>query len=241
MNKKSAILAPVLALIAAFFVSCDDGDIYSDTVISSEGRVAKLTGTLTGISNWSGNYSVVLAGFESEGAGVYSDIQVSLSKSIEGKDTCVVMEGIPSNVTSIELSVVNTLRQRIMTLASVDVDDSDDTIRLDVGDIDVGMFSAIQKGVFTSQCAQCHGGSNYVAAGLYLTEGKSYSSLVNQTSACVTDGTRVIPGDSTNSVLHKVIDPGHAVIVDQYNHKNIITSSRVLRLIDTWIENGAAE
>lgn len=232
------IFAAALTLIGAVLTACDEGDIYNETHISSQGRPAKLTAKLTGLTNWTGNYNVVLAGFDAESE--YSDIQVSLSKTLEGKDTCIVMEGVPSDVSTLELCVVNTLRQRVLTLASVDVQEGSDTIRLDAGTIDVGMFSAIQRGVFTADCVMCHGASNSAAADLYLTEGNSHASLVNHASTRVTDGIRVIPGDSANSVLHKVINPGNEAGLS-FSHENIITSSRVLKLIDVWIENGAAE
>lgn len=238
MKKKNAIFAAVLAVTCAFTAACDEGDIYSDTVVSSEGRVAVLKCNLSGMTNWAGNYNLVLAGFDETSE--YSDIQVSLSQSIEGKDTSIVMEGVSDDVSTIELCVVNSLRQRVLTLATSEAPQSADTITLDVGNFDVSMYSAIQHGVFTPDCAQCHGASNSAAAGLYLTEGHSYASLVNQASTRVENGIRVVPGDSASSVLHKVIYPGNTAGL-AFSHENIITSSRVLRLIDTWIQNGAAE
>lgn len=238
MKQNCAIFVAALALLCAVPTACDEGDIHTETHVSSQGRPAKLTARLTGLHNWTGNYSVVLAGFDAESE--YSSIQVSLSGSLEGKDTCIVMEGVLSDVVTLELCVVNPLRQRVLTLASVDVQEGNDTIRLDAGTIDVGMFAAIQRGVFTPDCAQCHGASASTAANLNLTQGNSHANLVNQASSSVDGGVRVIPGDPDNSVLHQVINPGNAAGLN-FSHENIITSARALKLIDVWIENGAAE
>ena len=80
MKKNSLIFAFGFALMALF--SCDDGDIqekvYSD---NNNGRIIKLTGKISGVTSWSSNYSVALAGF---GDSDYSIVQKNIPASDSG-------------------------------------------------------------------------------------------------------------------------------------------------------------
>ena len=157
----------------------------------------------------------------------------------EGNVT-LLLYNIGNDVRTVEFCVTNTLRRRVLTFASADVSSAvGDTIYLDAGEVDASMYAAIQHDVFNNTCAQCHGLSTTAAAGLYLTEGQSHGSLVNQ-PATSAEGTRVIPGNAEESVLHKVIRPGNELELG-FSHEGMITSSITLRLIDEWINAGAKE
>ena len=50
----------------------------------------------------------------------------------------------------IELCVINRIRERVVTFARVDCSETaEDTIRMDVGEQQVGMFQAVQQQVLT--------------------------------------------------------------------------------------------
>ena len=105
------------------------------------------------------------------------------------------------------------------------------------------MLNAIQQAYFNTTCANCHGASNRAAAGLYLTQGRSYGALVDQPSARVPGIKMVEPGSAANSLLHIIlhqeqvegITMTHRDLVSEQNEQNI------LPLIDSWINNGAKE
>lgn len=68
-------------------------------------------------------------------------------------------------------------------------------------------LSEIQKQIFTPTCATsgCHGSSG-TQAGLNLTEGRSYNSLVNVNSVLYPNLKRVVPGKSSESLLIQVLN-----------------------------------
>ena len=112
------------------------------------------------------------------------------------------------------------------------------SIRLDAGKLDAGMFNSIQTEIFNRSCTACHGGSTEPAAGLYLTEGKSYKALVDVVADKSEEGLKLVkPGSAEESFLHVIL---HENIV-KYDHTNVITTSSTLTLLDDWINNGAKE
>jgi hypothetical protein len=150
----------------------------------------------------------------------------------------MVLAGIPSEVTQIEVCVINKLRKRIASFYAADYTEQADTIRLNAGNLDAGMFNSVQTEIFNRSCTACHGGSTEPAAGLYLTEGKSYKALVDVVADKSEEGLKLVkPGSAEESFLHVIL---HENIV-KYDHTNIITTSSTLTLLDDWINNGAKE
>lgn len=227
----------MLLLACSVLTACDEGDITdSQLTVKSEGRVAKLTVNLAGMDTWSSQYSLVLAGFDETGD--YAIQQKRLPTGSNG-EISMSMTLSSDDIKTVELCITNRLRQRIVSFASVDMGIStDDTLRLNAGNINVGMYHTIQNLVFTNTCARCHGLGNTPAAGLSLAEGESYSNLVNHTAKNPDNGLRVVPGDAANSLLHKVIhgDENSGV---PFDHSNMIKESSTITLIDNWINNGA--
>jgi len=98
-------------------------------------------------------------------------------------------------------------------------------------------LSDIQAKVFTQSCALsgCHGSTNN-QANLLLTDGNSFSNLVNVQSLLFPQFERVVPDSSSKSLLIKILkgevsprmplnrDPLSAVVIDS---------------IAKWINNGA--
>lgn len=151
-----------------------------------------------------------------------------------------MLSNVSNEVKTIEFCITNKLRERILTFKSMEVNNNEsDTILIDVGTIDIGMYSTIQDKVFNTTCIQCHGASTgEPAAGLYLTKGKSYNALVNKQSAKIEGGILVMPGEAEESVLHQALNPNYNLPL-RFDHVNMISNENMLTLIDRWIDNGA--
>lgn len=233
--KKISIITLLAACVVFVATSCDEGDIKdAELTGSTEGRMAKLTVSLEGMDTWSSQYSLVLAGFNSE-----SDYAISQKPVPEGSngDVTMTMKLTQSNIETVELCITNRLRQRIASFASVDVNSQGgDTLHIDAGKLDVSMYNTIQDLVFTGTCARCHGLGKTPAAGLSLVKGESYANLVNHAAKNPDNGMRVVPGDADNSLLHKVIhgDDNSGV---PFDHSNMIKESTTIALIDNWIKS----
>lgn len=232
-KKKRMMMAACLTVVIA---SCDDGRLYEKPVIlPEEGRVVKLTGNLSGISEWANGYSVVVAGFTDESE--YAVISKSVTASAAGK-TEVVLSGIKEDVQRVELCVINRLRKRILTLRSADLSASD-TIRLEVGTMNVGMYATIQEQLFNTTCTSCHGASTFAGASLYLTEEKSYDALVGEPSQLVNDKLLVEPGNADASILYQTIATRISATWRQ-DHSNMVMNTTMRDIVKDWI-NGIKE
>ncbi len=236
MNTKSIIFASLFG--AVLLTACDEGDIIEeDKTINTTSAVIKLSANISGIDTWSNQYSIVVAGFADNDNTAIVQNKIVSSPS-DGFATFALNN---EEITTVELCATNRLRQRVATFASVSVSQIDgDTLRLNAGDVDVNMYKTIQDNIFTTTCARCHGLGSKLAGGLTLAEGSSYAALVNQSSSVPERGIRVVPGDITNSLLHKVIH-GDSESGVGFNHANMIKEDYHLTLIDNWIKNGAQQ
>jgi hypothetical protein len=221
-------LAPLCGL-----TSCDDGAVVESNSTDADvnDRSVTLEGTLSGWDGWADGMSVALAGFEDD-----NDYAI-ISKPVTTAEGLTLSQ-IPENVTTVALCVINRLRQRVATFQEIDF--TQQTATMNVGALNVSMYSCIQQTVFNTTCAHCHGGSNFAAAGLNLTEGKSYNGLVNHASKKVDGGTLVVPGDAEESVLTRVLGSS-LTSTWGYDHSKEVLDANVLSLIDSWINAGASE
>lgn len=234
--KKSILYALLLSAVA--FTSCDEGRIAEKAVdYTEDGRVAKLDVDLTGLGTYPQNYSVVLAGFNDTDN--YADIIKTLT--VDSTGHCqVVMKGIPESVKTLEVCVINSIRRRVVSFYTMEAPTTTDTIRIDAGSLNVGMFHSIQANIFDKQCASCHSGNSW-AASLNLNEGHSYADLVNADSHLEPGKKRVLPGSSAESVLYDALGTD-ASASWRHDHQGIMRTDAVgLQLIKDWIDNGAKE
>ena len=224
--------------------ACDDGRIYPDTSSSAEGKTVVLEGVLEGFDSWSSNYRVSIAGFEQA-----DDEYASVSKVITASDiqedgkALVELSGIKDNVTLVRLCILDRLRRHIVGFKEVDISDATEPVKMDVGTIDISMFNTIQQSFFNTTCANCHGASNRAAAGLFLTEGKSYQALVDVDSKKVEGKKLVEINNAANSVLHMVLTQQSVEGISMV-HRDLVSEKNeetLLPLIDSWINNGAKE
>jgi hypothetical protein len=102
----------------------------------------------------------------------------------------------------------------------------------------VSFGSQIQP-IFTANCTTgCHGGVR-PAAGMSLTSGSSYASLVNRmASGCTTSHIRVVPGSVSNSYLINKLTGVGMCSGSQMPLTGSISSSQIDQ-IRAWICNGA--
>ena len=216
---KKYILFFFLPVLLIGLHACDEGRIYENAVVATgEGRTVKMTGRISGVDKWSGDYSVVVAGDNDE-------IQLTMS-------------GITDEVTTVELCVINKLRKRIVSLVAMECTEIADTILMDAGTVDASMYNAIQQKIFNATCTACHGLSTTPGGGLNLLEGHSHAELVNRASTTVDGKMRVMPGNASESVLHLIL--GTDISSDwRIDHSQMITSSDMQSLIGNWIDDGA--
>ena len=245
--KQKFILFATLCTICLLSTSCDDGHI-DDPVFDycSDGYNVQITGTFKRLDTWTGNYSVVAAAFNDESE--YSLIQKVLPSAATDSTTEVVsLSNVSAHAQTIEIAVVNTLRKRIATIYSYPIPNNqhpDDTIKINVGELNVGMFGAINHFIFQgtgTNCARCHSTADG-AGHLDLTAENAYASLVNVAAYKDNTQTRVIPFDAANSFFYKVIKDGDESI--SYSHTGLLTEDKYavfLDIIAAWINGGAKE
>ena len=229
------------ALTVCLLSACDDGRIYPETAATAEGKTVVMEGVLNGLDNWSSNYRVSIAGFEDANDEYASVSKVITTSDIKDGKTTVELSGLKSEIKLVRLCILDRLRRHIVTFSEVDVSNATEPVKMDVGTVNISMFNAIQQNYFNTTCANCHGASNRAAAGLYLTEGKSYNALVGADSRKVEGKKLVEPNNAANSVLHMVLNQQsvEGISMDHYDlvsEKNKLT---ILPLIDSWINNGA--
>lgn len=111
MKKEIYSFISGLLLFSGLAISCDDGKIYDENnQTEREGGTVKLTAKISGVDSWPGGYSVVLAGFTPDNA--FAQTAKGISQTDDGTID-MVLAGIPSEVTQIEVCVINKLRKRI--------------------------------------------------------------------------------------------------------------------------------
>jgi len=105
-------------------------------------------------------------------------------------------------------------------------------------DNSVATFSTIQKEIFNVSCALsgCHSGTD-AAAGMDLSSGLAFNSLVNVPSTSNSNFVRVQPGNSANSfIIKRLRNIGESSGIMPPSGK---LSENAIQLVETWINNGA--
>lgn len=106
---KKYILFFFLPVLLIGLHACDEGRIYENAVVATgEGRTVKMTGRISGVDKWSGDYSVVVAGFDDESDYAIVSKVVPASES-DNDEIQLTMSGITDEVTTVELCVILSL------------------------------------------------------------------------------------------------------------------------------------
>ena len=224
-----------LSACAALLSACDDGRIYpsSDSDSEGSGRSVVMKGSVVGCSDFYGaDFSVVLAAFSEDNR------FASVTKTVKNGDDDILLANIPKDATSVELCVINRLRERIFTLASLPLDGgASDEITFSVGTVDAAPFKVMENGIFMTTCSQCHGATGHAAAGLDLLPEEAYAMLVDTPSTVVEGEMRVKPGEASASTLWQALATG---ISDSwaFSHSNLLTFEKT-DFIESWINKGA--
>lgn len=221
----------------ALFTACDQGDIYPEEIgyETEDTHVIQLTGTLKGLDTWNTAYSIVLAVYESSEADKSSMNKV-VSTDADGHLSVNLRAA--RNLPVAKLCLFNRNNVMIAQYAQSEIAANADTVRFDVGEVDVSMYTTIQHEIFNASCASCHGAGERVACRLDLTAANSYNNLVGVPSVKVDGSQRVEPGNAAGSVLHKVINSNIPEVA--MPHADILDARRksdLLSLIDSWINN----
>lgn len=232
-NIKYAFVILLLTVLGA----CDSGDIRPKSLTyNHNGRTAKLTGTITGLENWSSKYSLRIASFDDEND--YPIVSKVVTADNDG-NVNTILSNISDNATKVELCILDRLRHRVFTLRSIDIVNITDTAYMDVGNLDASMFCILQSKLFDERCVSCHRNSANPSGQLNLTQGKSYASLVNKSSYKYDDRILVKPYDGANSVLYMLMENN----LEEWRmpHADIIKEENIKSYIKDWIDNGAKE
>lgn len=243
MKIKNILISPLFICAVSFLLSsCDEGRIYPiDEADADYGAVVTLEGTVVGLDSWPEGYTVSLAGFAP--AGEYASISKNIvianegnSNDGESNEIYTSLTNIPSGVATIEVCVLDRLRRRVATFKSIPFDASEAEIRLRVENLDIDMTTAVQNEIFSTTCANCHGGSGYAAANLNLTQGHSATSLIGVESMKRLGTLRVEPGNAAGSLLYDILT-GNSSSEWNYDHSKEIYDRVKLDLIKNWINN----
>ncbi len=192
------------AVIALYMAGCDDGRIYDEAggQILESGFSAIIEGDIAGCDDYQDDskYSVAVAAFK-EG-----DSFAAVSKPVADGVQEISIANIPNDVSTVELCVINRLRERVFTFLSEDVAGiASNQIIMNAGKINVGKFPTVESKIFSTTCSQCHGATGYSAAGLSLMPEEAYSMLVEEESTVVEGGCRVVPGNAAASTLWQAV------------------------------------
>lgn len=238
--KKFLSILSILSVALLSFTSCDDGYVKEkEKYVSMDGYIVVLQGTINGVEDWSGDkYNAVIAGFSDDSE--YATIQSSIQQSGVFNDT---LPNVPANTNTISVAITNRLRGRVALISNYPIEEgrsTSDTIKIDLGKIDLSMFGVVNQCIFQyMSCSRCHQGDN-PAGSLNLTAEKSYSNLVNVTSHKNPAYTRVVPGDASKSFIYKVVTEGDDNV--HYSHLGFFVEddkAPLLDLLKYWIDKGA--
>lgn len=230
---------------ALLFSACDSGDIVEKTfTVDDSGYVVKLTTRLIGADSLDSKYTLAIAGYAS--GDNYARMQQTLPAPDANGSVSIAMSNISEQLNTVEFVLSNRRRERILSLATISLTDYDaesrDTIRMELGDIDVSMIGILQRSVFDVACIQCHGGNGgNGAANLNLTQGKAFANLIDVASTRKEGMKRVASGDAEASLLHNILSEGGEGIL-HVNHTEILSNQfrenlyEVRQFIDDWIE-----
>lgn len=242
MRKNVFVRIAMMLVAVPVLVGCDEGDISETAVMDrADSRSAHLAASLSGVDTWSAGYSVALAGFANGSDYALISKDVGTGHGEDGTAYDVTLSGIPAGVTTVELCVINRLRQRVAQICTVDLPaaaGSGAVVELPEGFYDCSIAAAVQTSIFDPTCAQCHGGAGNAAAGLYLTGGRSRESLVDVPSVKIDGAVRLVPGHSNGSLLYLILSTSESASWS-YDHSVEVVDPVKLDLIKDWIDGGA--
>jgi hypothetical protein len=181
------------------------------------------------------NYKVIFGSFNEDSP--YPISSKMIVQPSENEEILVSLTNIPEEATFLALYLVQEhSNSKIYPFYTYPIEKAlEEDFEISLQEIDLAAFGRVQKQVF-SQCIQCHGGSGFAAANLYLTDDKSYSGLVNVTALRNPDKKLVAPNNIENSYLIDILK-GEAL---QNQHSSLSSlKDDDITLTGQWIKSGA--
>lgn len=228
----------ILFLLAASSLlgACDDGRIYDESVPEpiGQGKTVVMKGMISGSDDYyyDSGYSVALAAFGDE------DDYALVSRNLSDGDGEVLLGNVPVETSTVEVCLINRLRERVFTYASADINGLEERgMVFEAGTLDVGRFSTVSGHIFSTSCAQCHGATGKAAAGLNLMPENAYEALVDVPSTVIDGECRVKPGNASASTLWQTVATGISTSW-AFNHA-VILEEKDKSFIRSWIDSGA--
>lgn len=127
-------------------------------------------------------------------------------------------------------------------MTSMNPPPSGDDTPADMMDDGVVSFATDVLPLFTANCASCHAPGEFAddqGITMYLTEADAYSLIVNKPSDQDAGLTRVIPGDSANSLLYQKISQDNPPVGIRMPFLRLPLSQSDIDTIKNWIDQGA--
>ena len=224
-------------------VSCDSGDIVEQGYsVTESGRAVRMRMVVSGADQLDKDLSVALAAYADDKQ--YASVQRTIPASTpDGTAMDLILGNLDDHIQSAALVLAGRLRDRILTLADVDLSAcaDGDTLTLDLDTLQLDLYGCIQYGIFDKACIQCHA-TSHQAARLNLEAGHSLPNLVGVYSTVHPQMLRVKAGHPQESLLHQVIGEDGSTAVG-FNHTDLVSSQfksnllEVRQLLDRWITN----
>lgn len=228
----SALLLTVVILLTG----CDEGKIYPEET-TTHTMFARLDVTLKGKEAWPQKDLIVLAAFSDDNS--LPVATTVIPEPTASSNTASVSLGLTGSEKMLAVSIVTkgTTRQVLYNFYTYPITEFSEEITLPVKEIDLASFDRVQKLIFDANCVACHGGSTTAAAGLYLTEGKSYDAIVERAASLSGEGKMIVcPEKPDESFIMDILQSD----IVRYNHSDIFASTpEFITLMKTWITEGA--
>ncbi|MFV0469732.1 MAG: hypothetical protein ACK5MK_12490 [Dysgonomonas sp.] len=238
MNRKFNNIFCLIGVALSFFLwACDSGDIYPKDENYEKVYVSvSASFYFEGLNAFPEEYKILFVTYANS-----SDTEPLTYKEISKPNAdgiiSVSFPDIPEGTHGVGLWLVEkTGNKKMLSFYDNDFETTPTAnVVLPSRNINLLTYARLQKQLF-SQCIACHGGGASAAAGLYLTEGQSYSHLVNVVAKNNSSKVRVLPGSASGSFLMDVLN-GFA-LTNIHSSLSSLKDEDVV-LAKEWIEAGA--
>lgn len=224
-------------LLYGLLSSCDSGDIYPDDEKTDSGIVCYADVSFCRVNPWPTDYNVVIAAYDKDEA--YPQVSKGITKPVVGETFSITLPGINPSCELLSITLINKGKRKIMHFATHKVTEEEKeakSIKFEAKDIDMLAYERVQNQVF-SNCTNCHGGSSFAAANLFLTSDKSYSAIVGKKSQKNPQKNIVEPQLPSESFIIDVLENNTEDV--KYDHTNVSFNSETedIELLKEWIKS----
>lgn len=237
MIKKISLAISLTMTIILGYTACDSGDIYPKEEEYEKIYVSiSASFAFKNIDAFPDSYNILFVTYESKDDLVPLSYKEIAQPSADGIVN-VSFPNLPEGTKGIGVWLTDkTSNKKMFSFYENNFEETPkEDIVLPAQDINLITFGRLQRQVF-NQCIACHGGGASAAAGLYLTEGKTYEHIVNVQAKHNSAKMRIKPGSILNSYLIDVLK-GEA-LAPMHGSLSSLKDDDV-SLVEEWVENGA--